>query len=111
MLNIISVIMSVVPSHELYLGQKTGIAKYDQSILGTSECNIESPRVAQESDTLMFVASDTTENNVLLFSALESIDTCYLDLLVEFFAQRAMRLHILHQIRSLAFVWCDDTDF
>ena len=52
----------------------------------------------------MLVASDTAENDVILLSALESIDTGYFNLLVQVFLQRPVELHIVDNIRALTLV-------
>ena len=58
----------------------------------------------------MFVSSDTGEDNVVLFSPLESINRRYFDVLVEFRMQRSVELHELDEIGALAFVGRDDSD-
>ena len=58
----------------------------------------------------MFVASDATEYNIILFTTLESIDACYLDFLVQIFAITSVLLHCTDNVRSLTFVGCDDAD-
>ena len=93
-----------------YLAQDLRIAKYDDSILCTCESDIQTTGVIEETDSLMFVASDTAENNVVLLSSLEGINTCDFDLLVQVLLHCAVELHIIDDVRPLAFVGSDDTD-
>jgi hypothetical protein len=65
-----------------HLAQDLRIAKYDDSILCTCESDIQTTGIIEETDSLMLVASDTAENNVVLLSSLEGINTCDFDLLV-----------------------------
>lgn len=58
----------------------------------------------------MLVTPDTTEDDVVLLSPLEGIDGRDLDLLVELLLERSVKLHVVDDVRSLAFVGSDDTD-
>ena len=58
----------------------------------------------------MFVASDTAENNVVLLSSLEGVNTCDFDLLVQVLLHCAVELHIIDHVRPLAFVGSDDAN-
>ena len=58
----------------------------------------------------MLVASNTTEDNVVLLSSLEGINAGNLDFLVQVLLEGAVELHVVDDIRPLAFVGGDDAD-
>ncbi len=58
----------------------------------------------------MLVAPDTAENNVVLLSSLEGVNTCDFDLLVQILLHCAVELHIIDDVRPLAFVGSDDAN-
>jgi len=93
-----------------YLAQDFRIAEDDDPVLCTCESDIQTTGIIEETDPLMLVASDTAENNVVLFSPLEGIDTCDLDLLVQVFLHCAVEVHIIDDVRPLAFVGSDDAN-
>lgn len=95
---------------QTYLAQDSGVAENDQAILCSGQRNVETSRVVQEPDALVLVAPDTGQNDVVLLSALESINAGNFDLLVEILSQGAVELHEVCDVRSLTFVGCDDTD-
>lgn len=43
------------------------------SLLGSGQCHVESTRVIQEADALMFIGTDARQDNEILLPALESI--------------------------------------
>lgn len=58
----------------------------------------------------MFVASDTGQNDVVLFTTLERIDTGDFDFLVKLLLERSVVLHVVDDVGPLTFVWRDDTN-
>lgn len=58
----------------------------------------------------MFVTPHATENNVILLTALERIDTGNLDFLVQILAITPVLLHRADDIRPLTFIRSDNTD-
>jgi hypothetical protein len=76
----LELVQQVVP--QVVFGEYSGIAKNDETILGTSECDVESTRVIQEPDPRGFIAPYAGEQNEVLLPALETVHGCYLDLLV-----------------------------
>ena|SRR5271170_1270363 len=52
----------------------------------------------------MLVAPNTAEDNVVLLPTLKRIHARYLDFFVQVFLQRAIELHVIHDIRPLAFI-------
>ena len=93
-----------------YLAQDLRIAEDDDSILCTCKSNIQTTGIVEKPDSLVLVAPDTAENNVILLSSLEGIDTCDFDLLVQFLLHCAMELHVIDNVGPLAFIGRDDTD-
>ena len=93
-----------------YLAQDFRIAEDDDPILCTCKSNIQTTGIVKKPDSLMLVAPDAAENNVVLLSSLEGIDTRDFDLLVQFLLHCAVELHIIDNVRPLAFVGGDDTN-
>jgi hypothetical protein len=60
-----------------------GIAENDKAIFGSSESDIQTARVIEETDALVFVGPHTAQDDVVLFSALKCIDACNFDVFVE----------------------------
>lgn len=58
----------------------------------------------------MFVAPDAAQDDVVLLSSLEGINTGYFDIFVQILLERAVELHIVDYVGSLALVRCHDTD-
>ena len=58
----------------------------------------------------MLVASNTTENDIVLLTSLEGVDAGDLNLLVEIFLERSVELHVVDDVRSLSLVRCDHAD-
>ena len=81
-----------------HLAENFRIAENDDTILCTSESNIETPWVIQKANTLMLVASDAAEDDVILLPSLESIHTGNFDLFVEVLLQRAIELHVVDNV-------------
>ena len=97
-------------SHVAYLAQNLRVPKNDNAILGASESDVQSSRVVQETDPLVLVAPNTAKDDVVLFSALECVHAGNFDLLIQVLLERAIKLHVVDDVRTLSFVWCDDTD-
>ena len=91
-------------------GQNLGIPNDNNSELSSREGYVQSPRVIQEPDALMFIGSHAGENNEILFSSLEGIDRRNLQFLVQFLRHRTVELHVLHHKGPLSFVWGYDAD-
>jgi hypothetical protein len=87
-----------------------GVAKDYKTVLGTRQSDIQSSGIVQESNSLMLIAPDTTEDNVILFTTLKSIDAGNFDLLVEILAITAILLHSTDNVRALTFVRSDDSN-
>jgi len=79
-------------------------------ILCTSQSHVQTTRVLQEADALVFVASDAAQNDIILLSSLESIDTGHLNILLQLLLERSVELHIIDNIGTLTLVWCDHAD-
>lgn len=92
------------------LAEDFGIAQDNGTEFRSCKGDVESAGVVQESDALMIVASYAAENDVVLFSTLEGIHAGHFYLLVQFFFQGTVKLHVGCNIGSLTFVWGDDTD-
>ena len=60
--------------------------------------------------SLMFIRPNTRDNNDILFSALKSIHTGDLNVLIQFRMQLSLVLHVLYQISSLSFIRCNDSN-
>ena len=93
-----------------YLAQNLRITQYYDTILGTSECNVQSSRIIQEPNALMFVAPDTAQNDIVFLPSLEGIDASHLNLLVQVLLQGTIELHIIDNIGALTFVRRDDSN-
>ena len=87
-----------------YLAKHLRITEDDHSVFCTRESDIQPPRIVQKSNSLVFVAPDTTEDNIVLLTTLEGVHGSDLYLLVEVLLQRTIVLHIVHDIRTLSFV-------
>jgi hypothetical protein len=79
-------------------------------ILCMSQSQVQTTRTIQEADALVFVASDAAQNNIILLSSLESIDTGHLDILIQLLLERPVKLRIVDNIGTLTLVWCDHAD-
>jgi hypothetical protein len=62
------------------------------------EGDIQPAGIIEEANSLMLVASDTAENNVVLLSSLEGINTCDFDFFVQLFLHCAVELHIIDNV-------------
>ncbi|CAK5265135.1 unnamed protein product [Mycena citricolor] len=87
-----------------HLAQNFRVPENDHTVLGTSQSDIQPPGIVQESDALVLVTANTAEDDVVLLPALERIHTRDLDLLVQILLERPVELHVVHDIRPLAFV-------
>lgn len=93
-----------------YLAQNLWIPENDNAVLGTSESDVEASRIVQETDSLVLVAPNTAEDDIILFSALERVHAGNFNLLIQVFLQRAIKLHIVDDVGTLSFVWRNDTN-
>lgn len=92
------------------LAQDLGVAEDDETVLGPSKGDVETPRIVEESNSLVLVAPDARDDDVVLLATLECVDAGDLDLLVKLLLERAVELHVAGDVRALAFVRSDDTD-
>ena len=71
---------------------------------------IETPRIAQETNTLVVVGTNARQDDKVLFTALESIDGGNLNFLVVLFLEATRCLHRTDNVTALTFIWGNDTD-
>ena len=71
------------------LGQDLRISKDHTPESCSSESDVQSTRIGQETDALMLVGSHAGEDNEVLFSSLESVDRCDFNLAIEVFLETA----------------------
>ena len=81
-----------------HFAQHLWISEDNHTILGSRQSHIQTPRVVQETNALMLITPDTAENDVILLSSLESIDTGNFDLFVQILLQRPVKLHVVDDI-------------
>lgn len=93
-----------------YLAQDLGIAQYNDSIFRTGQGDVQTSRIVQESNSLMLVAPDAAENDIVLLPSLEGVDARDLDFLVQIFLERPIKLHIIDDVGALPLVRCNDTN-
>lgn len=93
-----------------YLAKHARVSEDDETVLGPRQSHVETARVVEEADTLMFVASNARQDDVIFLSSLECVHAGDLDLLVQVFAQRSVELHVIRDVRALPFVRSNDTD-
>ena len=79
-------------------------------LLGSGKSYVQTAWIVQEANALMFVGSDTRQNDDVLFSALKGVHASYFDFLIELLMQGTAVLHVLDQVGSLTFVRGDDAD-
>ena len=94
----------------MHLAQHLGISEDDNTILRSCECNIQTPRIVQESNALMLIASHAAEDDIVLLTTLKGIHACDFDFFVKIFLESAVELHVVEDIRPLSFVRRDDTN-
>lgn len=87
-----------------YLAEHFRIAENNDSIFRTCESNVQTPRVVQKPNSLVLIAPDTTEDNVVFFTTLEGIHGCHLYFFVKVLLQRTIVLHIVDDVRTLSLV-------
>ena len=105
---ILILVQKVVP--KVVLWEHLGVTKDYQAVFGSCECDIESPRVIQESNTWCLVTPDAWEQNEIFFSSLETIDRGNLNLFIKLRIELSMSLHIVHDEGSLPLIRCNNTD-
>lgn len=101
-------VQQVVP--QLLLAEDFGIADDDDPVLGAGQRDVQTTRVVQEADALMFVRADARHDDDVFLAALEGVDGRDLDLLVQLAMQAALVLHVLDEVGALSLVRRDDTD-
>jgi hypothetical protein len=87
-----------------HLAEHFRIAEYNDSVLCTRESDVQPPRVIQKSDSLVFIAPDAAEDNVVFLATLKSIHGCHLYFLVKVLLQRTVVLHIVDDVRTLSLI-------
>jgi len=65
-----------------YLREDLRVTQDDKTVSCTGQGDVETARVIQETDALMFVGTHARENDVVLLSALEGVHRCHLDFFV-----------------------------
>lgn len=65
-----------------YLAQDLRIPENDDTVFRTSQSNVQTTGVVQETDALMFITPNAAENDVVLLSALERVDAGNFNFLV-----------------------------
>lgn len=93
-----------------HLAQNFGIAKYHNSILSTRERNVQTPRIVQETNSLVLVTPNAAQNDVVLLPSLECINAGYFNFLVQILLQRSVELHIIDNVGALALIRGHDAD-
>jgi hypothetical protein len=92
------------------LAEDLGVSENDETKLGTSQGDVETAGVVQETDSLVVVGTDTRQDDVVLLTTLESVDGGNLNLLVQLLAKGSVGLHGRNNVGALSFVRGDDTD-
>jgi hypothetical protein len=87
-----------------HLAENFRIAENNDSVFCTRESDVQPPRVIQKSNSLVFIAPDAAEDNVVFFATLKSIHGCHLYILVKVLLQRTVVLHIVDDVRTLSLV-------
>lgn len=93
-----------------YLAEDLGIAQNYQAVLGTSESDVESSRIVEETNSLVLVGAHARDNDVVLFTTLERIYTGDFDFFVKLLLQRSVELHEAYDVGSLPFVRRNDAN-
>ena len=65
-----------------HLAQNLGVTENDDTILRTSQSDVETPWIIQETNALVLVAPHTAEDDIILFTTLESVDASHFNFLV-----------------------------
>ena len=65
-----------------HLAQNLGVTENDDTILRTSQSDVETPWIIQETNALVLVAPHTAEDDIILFATLESVDASHFNFLV-----------------------------
>ena len=93
-----------------HLAEYLWVAKDDDTVFCTREGNVQPSRIVQKPNSLMLVAPDTAQNDVVLFATLERVHRSHLNLFVEVLLQRTIVLHEVDDVGTLSFVRCHDAD-
>lgn len=76
----------------------------------TGQSDVQAAGVVEKPDPLVIVSSHAGQDNVVLLTSLECINTSYLHLLVEFHIEGTTVLHVGHDECPLTFVRGDYAD-
>ena len=87
-----------------YLAENLRISQDHNAVLRPRERNVQPPRVVEETNSLVLITPNTTQNNVILFTALESIDTSNFYFFVQVLLKGTVELHVVDNIRALSFI-------
>src|SRR2546423_6085923 len=87
-----------------------GVSKDNQAIFSTSQSYVKASRVAQETNALVIVGTDTGEDDKVLFTTLEGVDRSDFDFFVIFLLESTIGLHRTDNVAALAFIRGDDTN-
>ena len=87
-----------------HLAEHFRIAENNHSVFRTRESDVQPPRVIQKSDSLVFIAPDAAEDNVVFLATLKSIHRCHLYLLVKVLLQLTVVLHVVDDVGTLSLV-------
>lgn len=79
----------------------------DKAKLCTRQGDVEAARVAEETNRL---GAHARKDNVVLLAALEGVDAGHLDLLIEFLAHAAGKLHVADDVGALPLVRRNDAN-
>jgi hypothetical protein len=87
-----------------HLAEHFRIAENNHSVFRTRESDVQPPRVIQKSNSLVFIAPDAAEDNVVFLATLKCVHGCHLYFLVKVLLQRTIVLHIVDNVRALSLV-------
>jgi hypothetical protein len=93
-----------------HLAEHFRIAENNDAVFCTREGDVQPPRVVQKSNSLVFIAPDTAEDNVVFLATLKSIHGCHLYFLVKVLLQRTVVLHVVDDVRTLSLVRCHNAN-
>lgn len=102
--------VQIMPQDLAHLAQYLGITEDHNTILGTSEGYVQTPRIVQETDTLVLVTPDAAQDNIVLLPSLECINTRHFNVFIQVLLQRTVELHVIDNVGSLALVRGDDAN-
>mmetsp|Transcript_9120 Transcript_9120/g.10530 ORF Transcript_9120/g.10530 Transcript_9120/m.10530 type:complete len:347 (-) Transcript_9120:1219-2259(-) len=92
------------------LTQHFRVSEDHNSVTCTGQRNVQTPWIVQESNPLVLVGANTRQDNVILFSALEAVHTCYLNLFIQLLLELPGSQHMGHDVCTLSLVRSDDSN-